>query len=430
MTRHLPTANGVCRWVWLLWLLAVWPAWAVSVSGRVIDAHSGQPIVGATVLLGDVSTTTDTLGGFSLTGDSQVLRMRAVGYGRMNWQVKQDDTRGFDFRLKPLQPKSLYLTVYGIGDRRLRGAALELIRTTELNALVIDVKGDRGLIPYPTTVREAWHNGARKVTTVRDPQALIADLKAKGIYLIARIVVFKDDLMAAAHPEWTVKRTSGESYRDREGFVWLDATRHETWAYPIAVAREAAQLGFDEIQFDYVRFPDAGGLVFSQPNTQMHRVAAITGFLKEAKRQLEPYNVFVAADIFGYVHWNTNDTFIGQHLESLAAVVDYLSPMLYPSGFQLGIPGYREPVENAGSIVARSLANAGKRTGVPGVRFRPWLQAFRDYAFDRRVFAADEIRAQIDAAEQFGSNGWMLWNPHNRYSRAGLKDDPAPVAKR
>lgn len=430
MTRPCRSANRPWCWVWLLWLALIGPAGAVSVTGRVLDASTGQAIAGATVLLGTASATTDAQGHFQVAGEGRQLRLRAVGYGRSNWQLHQDEIAQFDFQLKPLHPKALYLTVYGIGDRRLRSAALELIRTTELNALVIDVKGDRGLIPYPTTVQEAWHNGARKVTTVREPRALITELKAKGIYLIARVVVFKDDLMAAAHPEWTVKHDSGEPYRDREGFVWLDASRRETWAYPIAVAREAAQLGFDEVQFDYVRFPDVHGLQFSQANTQANRVAAITGFLQEARRQLESYNVLVAADIFGYVHWNTNDTVIGQHLESLVSAVDILSPMLYPSGFQYGIPGYRQPVANAGPIVALSLANARKRTGLPAVRFRPWLQAFRDYAFDRRVFAAGEIRAQIEAAETFGSNGWMLWNPQNRYSRAGLKDEPAPVVKR
>lgn len=415
---------GCCGWLWLA------PAWSAEVNGRVIDAGSGQPLAGAVVLLGGTSAITDAEGGFKIVGEGRQLRARAIGYGRRTWQLKQDPIAGFDFALPRVQPKALYLTVYGVGDRRLRGNALELIRTTELNALVIDVKGDRGLIPYPTTVQEAWRVGARKVTTVRDPRALIADLKAKGIYLIARVVVFKDELMATAHPDWVVKRASGEAYVDREGFRWLDATRRETWAYPIAVAKEAAQLGFDEVQFDYVRLPDALGLQFAQANTLDNRVAAISGFLSEAKRQLAPYNVFVAADIFGYVLWNSNDTHIGQQLEALTAAVDYLSPMLYPSGFQYGIPGYRQPVAHAGPIVALSLANGRKRTGLPALRFRPWLQAFRDYAFDRRVFAGDEIRAQIEAAETFGSHGWMLWNPQNRYSRAGLKNDPAPVVKR
>jgi hypothetical protein len=157
------------------------------------------------------------------------------------------------------------------------------------------------------------------------------------------------------------------------------------------------------------------------PNTRENRVKTISGFLMEARKRLLPYNVFLSADIFGYVCWNLNDTNIGQTLEDLTSHVDYLSPMLYPSGFQYGIPGYRIPVTNPYEIVHLSLKRAQERTRLPPVRFRPWLQAFRDYAFDKRFFADREIRDQINAGEKFGSHGWMLWNPQNIYSSVGLK---------
>ena len=169
-----------------------------------------------------------------------------------------------------------------------------------------------------------------------------------------------------------------------------------------------------------MRFPDAPGLIFSEPNTRVNRTAAITGFLQAARARLAPYNVFVAADIFGYVCWNLDDTAIGQQLETLGAPLDYISPMLYPSGFTWGLPGCTRPTADPGQIVRRSLAEAQRRTGLPGVRFRPWLQAFRDYAFDHRDFDADEIRAQIDAADAEHTDGWMLWNPRNRYDPAQL----------
>jgi hypothetical protein len=218
-----------------------------------------------------------------------------------------------------------------------------------------------------------------------------------------------------------VKNLAGEIWRDRENLSWADPFKKEVWDYNIRIAVEAAQLGFDEIQFDYVRFPDASGLQFSQPNTQENRVKAISGFLMEAKNQLAPYNVFLAADIFGYVSWNLNDTEIGQKLEELTPHLDYFSPMLYPSGFQFGIPGYRNPVANPHEIVYLSLKRAQERTQLPPIRFRPWLQAFKDYAFDRRPFTAKEIKDQISAVEKFGSNGWMLWNPRNVYGPDGLK---------
>ena len=141
----------------------------------------------------------------------------------------------------------------------------------------------------------------------------------------------------------------------------------------------------------------------------------------EARTRLYPYNVFLAADIFGYVNWNFNDTDIGQKLEELSPYLDYISPMLYPSGFQFGIPGYRNPVANPYEIVYLTLKKAQQRTQLPPVRFRPWLQAFKDYAFDRRYFAGKEIKDQIKAVEKFGSNGWMLWNPRNVYMTDGLK---------
>ncbi len=148
---------------------------------------------------------------------------------------------------------------------------------------------------------------------------------------------------------------------------------------------------------------------------------ALSGFLAEARRRLAPYNVFLAADIFGYACWNLNDTRIGQRLEDLVPNLEYLSPMLYPSGFQFGIPGYRNPVAYPHEIVYLSLKKAVERTQLPAVRFRPWLQAFRDYAFDKRTFGKNEIHAQIEAAEKIGTNGWMLWNPHNIYSEDVLK---------
>ena len=144
------------------------------------------------------------------------------------------------------------------------------------------------------------------------------------------------------------------------------------------------------------------------------------GFFKEARRRLTPFNVFLAVDAFGYVCWNPGDTKIGQNLEHLSGIVDYVSPMLYPSSFQYGIPGYRKPVEHPYEIIRLSLDQALRRTQLTPLHFRPWLQAFRDYAFGR-PFTAGEIRSQIKAAEDFGANGWMLWNPRNQYSAADLK---------
>ncbi len=414
-----------------VFLLAV-PVSAGELAGRVLDAASARPIVGATVTADDRVTRTDEQGLFRLPG-GDTLRVRAPGYLRRDVAAGELSTA---ITLVPFSPKAIYLSVFGIGAHALRTAALGLVDETELNALVIDVKGDRGLIPYRSTIDLAARVGAQRMITIPDMKRLLAELKRSGIYTIARIVVFKDNLLAESRPELAVKSQAGELWRDGQRLAWTDPFRREVWDYNIALAVEAARHGFDEIQFDYVRFPDARGLSYEQPSTEASRVRTIAGFLSRARRALAPYNVFLAADIFGYVCWNLNDTGVGQTLEMLAADLDYISPMLYPSSFQFGISGYRNPVAHPYEIVSLTLARARQRTGLSAVQFRPWLQAFHDYAYDRRPFRALEIRAQIDAAERFGSNGWMLWNPHNVYSKDGLKEDIAsrrrhePVAAR
>jgi hypothetical protein len=395
------------------------------VSGRVIDYVTKKPIEGAIVTGNNEIVLTDKNGAFVIRNAVNKIGIRAYGYARGEQTIPAPLTKAsLDIYLRPFIPKALYLTYYGIGDKSLRGSALTLVKETELNSFVIDVKGDRGVITYKSSIPLASVIGAQKLVIVRDIRALIQSLKERGIYTVARIVVFKDNVLGMARPDLAVKTQDGKIFHDRENLIWLDPSNKEVWDYNIDIAVEAAQNGFDEIQFDYVRFPDKKGLRFSVPSTEENRVKYISGFLCEAKRRLAPYNVFVAADIFGYVPWNLDDTQIGQKIESVASCVDYISLMLYPSGFQFGIPGYRTPVAHPFEIVSLSLKKAQERTKIPAVRFRPWLQAFKDYAFDRRYFYGPEIRSQIKAAEEFGSDGWMLWNPRNVYKIDGLKKEP------
>jgi len=416
---------------------------------RVVDALTEKPILGALVTSGSQVVRTDEGGMCYIKNEGNKVAVRACGYLRTEHLSAAHQEKKLvsitpkaiylslremaaeilhqtinvpqEIQLVPFTHKELYLSFYGIGDRTIRESALELLQETELNALVIDVKGDRGMIPYKSAIPLATEVGAQRIITVKDAGGLIKSLREKGVYTIARIVVFKDNLLALKRPDLATRSQHGEIWRDRENLAWVDPFKKEVWDYNIDIAIEAAQYGFDEIQFDYVRFPDAVAPQCSVPNTQENRVKAISGFLMEARKRLLPYNVFLSADIFGYVCWNLNDTHIGQTLEDLTSHVDYLSPMLYPSGFQYGIPGYRIPVTNPYEIVHLSLKRAQERTRLPSVRFRPWLQAFRDYAFDKRYFADKEIRDQINAGEKFGSHGWMLWNPQNIYSRVGLK---------
>ncbi len=400
------------------------PAW----SGQVVDAQSGQPIAHATVQAAEQSVRTDAQGRFVWGTSSRPSRLsvRACGYSRLN--DAQVSTSPTTLSLHPIRPKALYLSVFGIGSRPLRESALKLAATTEINALVIDVKDDRGLVPHRSASVATSGLGPQKPITVADMPTLVRQLKAQGLYLIARVVVFKDNQWASANPQWAVHRADGSLWRDGEDVAWIDPFQQAAWNRSLAIAEEAAQMGFDEVQFDYIRFPDATGLVFSEAATEPRRVATINAFLDAARQRLARYNVLIAADIFGYVAWNTNDTQIGQQLEAIAPHVDYLSPMLYPSGFTFGIPEHRNPVAEPYAIVEHTLKRARQRTHDTPVCWRPWLQAFRDYGFDRRPFGALEIRAQIDAAESTDTHGWMLWNPRNHYDESGLKLEPSPSA--
>ncbi|HVZ23927.1 MAG TPA: putative glycoside hydrolase [Vicinamibacterales bacterium] len=395
---------------------------AVDVAGRVVDAATHAPIRDAIVTSDGREIRTDAQGSFQITAPAdRAIGVRAYGYGRVDRAAASLSGSHGDVALTPIRPKALYLSMFGIASSSLRTPVLRLAETMEINALVIDVKGDRGLIAFPRSDPVAHAVGAQKTITIKDLHGLAADLHERGLYLIARIVVFKDDLLATGRPDLAVHRLNGSLFRDREGLAWTNPYDQAVWDYNIGVAVDAARAGFDEIQFDYVRLPDAQDLALPLQRSEANRVAPIDGFLTKAREALRPFNVFLAADVFGYVCWNTNDTGIGQRLGDLMSVVDYLSPMVYPSAYQFGIPGCRNPATHPYDVVRRSLEEAVRRTGVPPVRIRPWLQAFPDYAFRSGSFTHGEVRSQIGAAEDVGTDGWMLWNPRNRYSAADLR---------
>ena len=422
LPRISPKPALFTLWVLCLSLGLCAGAPSAALTGRVVDARTGEPVEQAYITGGQARARSDAQGQFMIPGSPQSVTARAWGYRSVHLGTAAGSQPALRIALEPFSPHALYLSAYGVGSRTLREAVLRLTDTAGINALVIDIKDDYGQIAYPSDVALAQAVGAQARPSLGDPRGLLSALHARGLYLIARIVVFKDDPLARAHPELAVKTAARGLFQDREQMAWTDPFQRAVWDYNIALGLEAARLGFDEVQFDYVRFPDAPGLVYAGPAMEADRVAAIRAFLDRAYRDLAATDAFVSADIFGYVCWNAGDTGIGQDLEALSGTVDYLSPMLYPSGFQFGIPGYRDPVAAPYEIVRLSLQSAQRRTGLSPRRFRPWLQLFRDYAFDHRVFGAAEVRAQVDAAEAFGSDGWMLWNPHNEYPADALPE--------
>jgi hypothetical protein len=404
-------------------------------SGRVLNGRTGKPIATATVHHNGVTVRTGSDGSFLLekTDPRKPVLIKASGYR----QTSVTSTAGhLEAALTPIEVRGLYLTHYGVGSRLLRSQVLGLIGSTDLNAVVIDVKGDRGFLSSRYEVPLASLIGATKKTTVGDMRSLIERLHQQNIYVIGRIVVFKDDILAHAKPELAICDTrTGEPWTDREHLAWVDPFRKEVWDYNIAIATEAARTGFDEIQFDYVRFPTDGRLSvarYSQPNTMENRVKTINQLLEKTQQALLPYNVYLSADLFGYTPWNYNDTDIGQKIEDVANYVDYICLMVYPSGYHLGIPGYLQPVAHPYEVVYYTLEKAKKRLGGREKMLRPWLQNFRDYAFDRRLYAGNEIRLQIEACQKAATGGYLLWDPSNMYrhtadAMVALKTGPRPL---
>ena len=398
------------------------PGAAKAYDGKVVDAQTKAPIADALVTLGDQQVRADKDGAFHLEGAGDTLKLRAPGYARREIATAELGAPQAEIALTPFKVKALYLTSYGLATKKIREAALEAIKLNNMNALVIDVKGDWGVIPFKVDIPLAEEAGAQKTILFKDIKAVVAGLKEKDLYLIARIVVFKDDPLAAARPQWAVKTKGGGVFRDREKLRWIDPFQQEAWAYNIAIAKAAAEAGFDEVQFDYVRFPDNRSVGFSKPANQNSRTEAIAGFLKAAHQALAPYNVMVDADIFGYVLWNLDDTGIGQKVDATLEAVDVVCPMLYPSGYHLGIPNYRNPVQHPYEIVYLSLKRAQERTNANPLRFRPWIQAFRDYAFRGGDFKEERMQIQIKASDKFGASGWMFWNPRNIYPTGKFAD--------
>jgi hypothetical protein len=403
-----------------------------AVSGRVLDAGTGAPLRGASIWAGPSETVTDAEGRFTTAPvePGTTVWVKAPGYQRKKLSA---DTADVTVKLAPHVVRAAYLTYYGVADRGIRQRVLDLVARTELNAVVIDIKGDRGLIPYRTSVQAALDAGAQGPVIIKDFDEQLAAWKAQGIYTVARIVAFKDNVLATHRPDLAVIDTrTGKPWIDRENLAWADPFREEVWDYVIAVAKEAALKGFDEIQFDYVRFPTDGKLAaarYSQANSSATRLPAIAAFLAKARRELGPTGVFLAADIFGYTAFNANDTDIGQRIEEISVSLDYICPMVYPSGYHLGIPGVRNPMVNPYEIVKESVRLTRQRSQNPAAQVRPWLQDFKDYAFDKRIFGPGEVRAQIRGSDDGGGSGWMLWNPKNDYTGAALRPKTAALSK-
>lgn len=394
-------------------------------SGRVLDA-SGNPLQGAIIQSGELSAITKGDGTFELAGVSAGAPTTVMAAGFEDQQLSIPDTMGFaDVQLTEQMIKAVYADMTLLSTPGGLEQLIEIANTTEINAIVIDIKQDT--VYYESGVQLFVDAGS--VSPIYDVNEVLAKLKENDIYAIARLVVFQDPLVAEARPDLAVMDSvTGDLWRNELGIAWVSAFNEELWDANIALALEALEYGFDEVQYDYVRFPSDGDLStaeFGREYTAQAREAAITGFMKRSYEAIHAANGKLAADLFGFVTLVDDEQYIGQRFSALEPYLDFVCMMIYPSHFEEGniasAPGH--PNDYPYETILESLQRAETLVPGSGAKFRPWLQDFTYGGM--REYTPDDVRAQIDAVEDFGGSGWMLWGDPFDISVEALKPQDA-----
>ncbi|MDF2892333.1 MAG: glycoside hydrolase [Clostridia bacterium] len=363
--------------------------------------------------------------GSTVLGAEKIIKTPASNILDMQ-DYLEHSTPSWDMLKDQVEVKGIYMTGYTVADKKKFEGLIKLIDETELNAVVIDVKSDEGMVLYQTDLKDVQFTGANSKIIIEDIDAVLQYLDEKGIYTIARVVTFKDNKAASKFPNLAVKTTSGTVWRDRNGQAWLNPYNEEAWEYVLAIAEEAAVKGFKEIQFDYVRFPTDGNLKLIDYGAlkNKNKAQAIGDFLKFARGRLSDMGAVASADVFGLVTTSEGDMNIGQQLEYLADSVDVICPMVYPSHYGKGSYGVPEPDFEPYKIVNYSMKKAKERLDNNEnsiAKLRPWLQDFSAVYLPRyKKYGPAEIRAQIKATNDAGVKEWILWNAANRYTKGGL----------
>ncbi|CAN5785317.1 hypothetical protein BH23CHL5_BH23CHL5_17030 [soil metagenome] len=385
----------------------------------IVTTDSGEPIGGAVILAGEDVTFSDDSGYFEAANATSgtPLRIWASGYADAFPVASQEGD--MMVRLNRMDVKAAYLTGAKLADEAKITELIDIIETTELNALVIDIK--EGYVYYDTSV--AFFQDADAVFPVFDPAALVQRLRGHGIYTIARIVVFNDPIVAKNRPDLAIQDDNGGVWEGWNGDAWVDPFKRELWQPNIDLALEAAAMGFDEIQYDYVRLPSDGDLNtanFAGEYNEESRVGTIVAFLEMTQDQLRPTGAKLGADVFGIIAVYPQDQGIGQRMLDFAEVVDFIHPMVYPSHFtegSIGVDGHPNdfPYETLDITIGLGVAK------IPGMalKMRPWLQ---DFSWDSREYGPAEIRDQIDGTMKHGASGWMLWNAGSTVTIGGLSE--------
>lgn len=310
------------------------------------------------------------------------------------------------------------MTSYAAGDTKMLASVIKIADQTEINAFVIDVKDATGYVSYDTEVPLAKELGLAQ-RRIKDIDGLIDTLVAHKIVPIARIVCFQDPVLAEKRPDLAVKsKKTGGNWLDDHKSMYTNPYKREVWEYLVELSEEATRHGFREIQFDYVRFPSDGPISDAlYPGTDSSKEDAIAAFLGFARERLEKLGVWVSADVFGLTVHATNDGGIGQKIEKVAANVDIVCPMLYPSHYDTGSYGFISPNAHPYEIVSAALADTKKRLAGTGALGRPWLQ---DFTLGPPPYGAAQVKAEIKAAKDQGFDEWILWNAGVKYTVGAL----------
>ncbi|MFD1017862.1 putative glycoside hydrolase [Thalassobacillus hwangdonensis] len=334
---------------------------------------------------------------------------------------------GLDFTY-PDAVRGIYVTGPSAGGSRFEGL-LNLVDSTDLNAMVIDIKEDHGNITFKPDEDSPYYDIAENY--IKDPREMLKVLEEKGIYPIARVVVFKDSLLAKQKPEWSFTK-NGQVWVNGRGEAFVNPFVKDVWEYNVEIAKMVAELGFRDIQFDYVRFPEGferkdkelsyneGDYAELDVDNVQKRVTAVTDFVAYAKEQLEPYGVHVSVDIFGYSATIKEAPGIGQNFSKISSNVDVISSMIYPSHwtsyFGIDFPD-KEPYKLTVEYAKVENEVLGKLENPP--ISRPWIQDFEApwlYSGPATQYGKAEVEAQIRALNENGINEYLIWNPLNKYS--------------
>ncbi len=335
----------------------------------------------------------------------------------------------------PAAVRGLFMNGWTLGSGRFYDL-VALADSTEVNSFVIDVKDATGFITYRSSVPTAVTIGANDNIRARSARERLALLHEKGIHPIARIVVARDKLLAERKPGWAVKDDRGGLWIDGLGDPWVDAYNDSVWIYAAELAAEAVLMGFREIQFDYLRFPDERGdrmrhAVFAARRNNESRRAAIRRQVTLLRDRIKPLGVPFTLDVFGLSTSATNDMGIGQYWEDLSPLADVLLPMVYPSHYPRGAYGISFPNADPYETVRRALQDGIRRSeSIPNAaKIRPYLQSF---SIRGVWYTSDLLRAQIQAGEDLGITDWIFWNARGVYPagafRPAAPDLNAPAA--